>query len=191
MTYAQSMLTIPACVVSGVLAMIPVLAWLNCEPPKKTPAEVGVMAAQVMPVRPPRGLAAPAVAARFRGPGSKGVAVDEKLIHPRGRRRLGLQLAPRQNRTARKHVLQDQRVHPSPCDAYSQNLPAAPVGRLVIPPDEGRDLALAVVPPLADQDHTVELLALRLMNGHDLHTGRRVRCCREADCFLVSRRRTR
>lgn len=37
MTYAQSMLFILACVVVGVLAMVPVLRWLDREPPKKNP----------------------------------------------------------------------------------------------------------------------------------------------------------
>lgn len=63
-------------------------------------------------------------------------------------------------------------MNPRSGDADAQSRPAAPVRRLVIPTGERRDLPLAVVPALANHDHTVELLALRLVNGHDLHAGR-------------------
>lgn len=57
-------------------------------------------------------------------------------------------------------------------DRYPQYLATSMVWRLVPPPHERRHHPLPVVPPLPDDDDTIELLSLGLVHGYDLHARR-------------------
>ncbi len=54
--------------------------------------------------------------------------------------------------------------------AHHKNLPASPIGTLIVSPYKIGDEAATIMAVAAQNDYSVKLLALRLMNGHYLNS---------------------
>jgi hypothetical protein len=67
------------------------------------------------------------------------------------------------------HLLNQHRVNARPRDGDHQNLSASSIWRSIITPDEIRHDPLAVVALSPENDDTIELFSLRLVDGHDLN----------------------
>lgn len=67
------------------------------------------------------------------------------------------------------HLLNQHRVNARPRDNHHQDLSASSIWRSIITPDEIRHDLLAVVALSPENDDTIELFSLRLVDSHDLN----------------------
>ena len=68
----------------------------------------------------------------------------------------------------RPYRLRNQRMHLRPRNSNAQDSPAARIRSWIIPPNHVGDTLLTVVPVIPKLDHSVELLALGLVDVHHL-----------------------
>jgi hypothetical protein len=67
------------------------------------------------------------------------------------------------------HLLNQHRVNARPRNSDHQNLSAFSIWMSIITPDEIGQDPLAIVPLSPENDDTIELFSLRLVDGHDLN----------------------